>query len=53
MAKMVRSLDIDIIAPQHGALFKGKDMVEQFINWCDDFQCGIGFISELYKTPSA
>ena len=52
-ANMVRNLEIDMIAPQHGALFKGKDMVEQFINWCDDFQCGIDLISELYKIPSA
>lgn len=52
MANTIRNLEIDMIAPQHGALFKGKDMVEQFINWCDDFQCGIDLISEFYKIPS-
>jgi flavorubredoxin len=52
-AKMVRNLDIEIIAPQHGALFKGKDKVEKFIDWCDDFECGIDLISAFYKIPSA
>jgi flavorubredoxin len=52
-AKMVRNLDIEMIAPQHGALFKGKDMVNQFINWCEEFECGIDLISDLYKIPSA
>lgn len=51
-ANMVRNLDIDIIAPQHGAYFQGKDMVNQFIDWCHDFQCGIDLITDLYKIPS-
>ena len=29
-AKMVRGLDIEIIAPQHGAFFRGKKMVAHF-----------------------
>ena len=51
-AEMVRNLEIDMIAPQHGAYFKGKKMVEQFINWCAELQCGVDIISELYKIPS-
>lgn len=51
-ANMVRNLDIEIIAPQHGAYFKGKDMVNQFIDWCADFKCGSDFITEIYKIPS-
>jgi flavorubredoxin len=31
-AEMVRPLDIEIIAPQHGALFVGKEMVRRFID---------------------
>jgi len=28
-ADMARGLDIEVIAPQHGALFKGKEMVKR------------------------
>lgn len=52
-ADMVRGLDIEIIAPQHGAFFKGKDMVGRFIDWCADLQCGIDLIDPLFKIPAA
>jgi flavorubredoxin len=47
-AKIARSLDIEVIAPQHGALFKGKPMVEQFISWAENLQCGLDIIEEIY-----
>lgn len=50
--KMVRELDIDIIAPQHGAWMKGKDMVSRFLTWCDNLQCGIDLLSDKYKIPT-
>lgn len=52
-AEMVRGLDIEIIAPQHGAYFKGKDMVGRFIDWCADLQCGVDLICPLFKIPTA
>ena len=52
-ANMVRGLDIEIIAPQHGAIFKGKDMVERFIAWCEQLNCGVDLITELFKEPTA
>jgi flavorubredoxin len=51
-ADMVRQLDIDIIAPQHGALFRGP-MVEKFIDWCANLDCGIDLITPLFKVPEA
>lgn len=51
-ANMVRGLDIEIIAPQHGAIFKGKDMVERFIAWCEQLQCGVDLITDLFKVPT-
>ncbi|MFO0669924.1 MAG: MBL fold metallo-hydrolase [Polyangiaceae bacterium] len=39
-AQMVRPLDIECIAPQHGAVFRGKEKVKQFIDWVEGFQCG-------------
>ncbi len=52
-ADMVRPLDIEIIAPQHGALFAGKEMVRRFIDWCADLECGVDLITPLYKVPVA
>ena len=36
----VRKLDIDILAPQHGALFRG-DMVHKFLDWFERLEVGI------------
>ncbi|MDH5492541.1 MAG: MBL fold metallo-hydrolase, partial [Myxococcales bacterium] len=49
-AKMVRTLDIDVIAPQHGACFRGKAMVERFIEWCATLECGVDLLPE-YRVP--
>ncbi len=51
-AKMVRQLDIRIIAPQHGAYFEGTEMVTRFIDWCEHLQCGVDLIDQLYKLPA-
>ncbi|MCB9914163.1 MAG: FprA family A-type flavoprotein [Planctomycetes bacterium] len=51
-AEMVRGLDIECIAPQHGALFRGKAMVERFIDWCANLQCGIDLMGEAFKVPT-
>ncbi len=50
-AKMVRQLDIETIAPQHGAMFSGKALVERFIDWCDGLKCGIDLFADMYKIP--
>lgn len=50
-ADMVRPLDIEIIAPQHGAVFKGKEMVKRFIDWCAELHCGVDLITEGFKLP--
>lgn len=48
---MVRNLDIEIIAPQHGAVFKGKAMVESFLNWCEQLQCGMDLMDKIFTMP--
>ena len=50
-AKMVRTLDIQIIAPQHGAFFRGKPMVDRFIAWCDGLDCGIDLLEDVFHIP--
>jgi len=51
-AKMARTLDIEIIAPQHGAFFRGEEMVNQFIDWVEGFECGVDYIHELFIVPT-
>ncbi len=44
--KMVRLLDIEIIAPQHGKPFIGKTMVNHFLSWVESIECGVDLLSE-------
>ncbi|HEC25608.1 MAG TPA: MBL fold metallo-hydrolase [bacterium] len=37
----VSKLDVEMIVPQHGLIFKGKDMVNRFLNWFDSLNLGI------------
>lgn len=37
----VRKLELDMIIPQHGRPFIGKKMVNEFLNWFEQLQCGI------------
>lgn len=52
-AEMVRPLDIEMIAPQHGAIFKGKPLVRRFIDWCAELSCGVDLVTNLFKVPRA
>jgi flavorubredoxin len=49
-AKMVRTLDIETIAPQHGAVFYGKDLVNRFIEWMENLSCGMELM-EGFSVP--
>jgi flavorubredoxin len=50
-AEMARTLDIETIAPQHGAYFKGRELVGRFIDWCADLECGIDLITDKFRVP--
>ncbi len=52
-AEMIRNLDIETIAPQHGAVFQGKELVNQFIDWVENLECGLDLMADSYKIPSA
>ncbi|MFH2123725.1 MAG: MBL fold metallo-hydrolase [Pseudomonadota bacterium] len=41
-AKTVRQLDIEIIAPQHGAMMAGRENVDRFISWIEHLD-GVGY----------
>jgi flavorubredoxin len=50
-ANMVRQLDIETIAPQHGGYFKGREMVERFISWLETLEVGVDLLDDVYKVP--
>ena len=41
-------LDINMIAPQHGALFKDEN-VRKFLDWFSALKCGIDIIDSIYQ----
>jgi flavorubredoxin len=51
-AKMARTLDIETIAPQHGAIFKGRAMAARFIDWVETVECGVDLIADGYSVPA-
>lgn len=50
-AAMVRELDIDRIAPQHGAMLAGDD-VGRFIDWIDGLSCGVDLMGDKFALPA-
>jgi flavorubredoxin len=48
---MVRTLDIETIAPQHGAVFQGRPMVEAFLSWAEQLECGLDLMQDVYRVP--
>lgn len=44
-ATMVKGMDVEMIVPQHGSPFVGKEMVHQFLDWISDLQCGIDLLN--------
>jgi flavorubredoxin len=48
---MVRGLDIEMVAPQHGAIFRGREMVKRLLDWCETLPCGIDLMADMYKVP--
>ncbi|MDD5296866.1 MAG: MBL fold metallo-hydrolase [Rhodocyclaceae bacterium] len=51
-AAMVRKLDIEMIVPQHGCRFEGKEMVNRFIGWIENLECGVDLMTQdHYRLP--
>lgn len=45
--KTARNLDVECIAPQHGALFKGKELVGKLLDWLDQLDAGIDLMPDV------
>ncbi len=51
-AEMARTMDIEIIAPQHGAFFPNKEMCNQFIDWIETIDSGIDLMEGVFQVPA-
>jgi flavorubredoxin len=51
-AAMARELDPEIIAPQHGAYFRGRDLTRRFIDWAGSLECGVDVMPSPYRVPA-
>jgi flavorubredoxin len=49
---MVRQHDVEMIVPQHGRPFKGKKVVNQFLDWIENLPCGVDNMTQAdYAMP--
>ena len=49
---MVRKLDPEWVVPQHGAPFKGKEMIARLLDWIDTLECGVDLMTQqMYRAP--
>jgi flavorubredoxin len=47
---MIRSMDVEMIVPQHGTPFIGKEQVNQFLDWIETLECGVDLMDETVFT---
>jgi flavorubredoxin len=51
-ANMARQIDIEMLVPQHGQRFVGKEMVRRFIDWIETLPCGVDLMTQdAYRIP--
>lgn len=52
-ARMVRTLDIAMLVPQHGAPIEGRAAISDFFDWVESLMCGIDlFDDRAYQVPT-
>ncbi len=44
--KKVRTMNIDMIIPQHGKPFVGKECINAFLDWFETLECGVDLIPD-------
>ena len=49
-ARMVKSMDVSMIVPQHGRPFAGEQ-INQFLDWIANLECGADLINEAFYQP--
>jgi flavorubredoxin len=52
-ASMVRGMDVEMIVPQHGSPFQGKEMINSLLNWASDLDCGVDLLTQMdFRCPN-
>ncbi|MEQ9501754.1 MAG: MBL fold metallo-hydrolase [Deltaproteobacteria bacterium] len=51
--KMIRTLDVRTVAPQHGAVFEGEETVGRLLDWLESTPCGPELITPKIQLPTA
>lgn len=50
--EMVRDMEIEMLVPQHGAPFMGKEIINEFLDWIWELPCGVDiFEKNIFKCP--
>ncbi len=47
LSERMKKLDIEIMAPQHGALYK-RENVSKFFDWFEKIKCGVDILNEIW-----
>jgi flavorubredoxin len=47
--KQLYKYNIEMICPQHGAIFPDKETAKKFLNWLNNLKCGIDLINSIYR----
>lgn len=42
---MVRELNVDMIVPQHGLPFAGRQVIDEFLAWLEALECGVDLMT--------
>lgn len=51
-ANMVRGMDIEMMVPQHGRPFIGREMIHRFLDWISTLECGVDRLTQAdYRLP--
>lgn len=51
-ARMVRSMNLKMMVPQHGRYFVGTEAINAFLDWVEDLECGVDlFTQDNYRFP--
>ena len=51
-AQMVREMDVAMIVPQHGRPFVGPTMINAFLDWIEQLECGLDLMTQQdYRLP--
>jgi len=49
---MVRPLELEWIVPQHGRSFRGREVIDAFLNWIEKLECGVDLMTQQnYTVP--